>query len=228
MSAPEGIQTAITYLINEHLKPKTMENKAISQDYSFTTLSHSQIISVMEDRRISKGISAHELSKKAGYSKTVYSRIANSTYRFTKESYLRFCDAINGKLLIPRNKEINIENESTFPETHKYKFSKSNHSDLITIFNRFRTDFNIGMEEFSEMAGYWKGHYSALCTRRHKFSNQSYMNYRKIVLEIEAKEKSEEKIVDFSKVTLEEAIAICKANGLRVAKSEVTTNWIEL
>jgi transcriptional regulator with XRE-family HTH domain len=125
-----------------------MENKAISQDYSFTTMSHSQIIKVMEALRKAKRISKHELSKMAGYSRTVYSRISNSSYRFSHTSYGRFLDAIHGKPLKPR-KKIQIE-------------------------------------------------------------------------------YSQDIKVDFSKITLEEAIAICKANGLRVAKSEVTTNWIEL
>ena len=136
MKAPEGIQTARMY--NES------ENEAISQDYSFTTVSHSQMIAVMEKIRLTKGLLKEELSVMAGYEGSRYTKLSTSKSRFSEKSYLSFCEAIYGRPLKPRKK-------------------------------------------------------------------------------IEADIK-----VDFSKVTLEEAIAICKANGLRVAKSEVTTNWIEL
>lgn len=118
-----------------------MENKAISQDYSFTTLSHSQIIEVMEDMRLTQGLLKEELSDLAGYGRSRYTNLSTFKSKFSEKSYVRFCDAIRGKPVEPRKKSTKV---------------------------------------------------------------------------------------DFSKVTLEEAIAICKANGLRVAKSETTTNWIEL
>ena len=113
----------------------------ISQDYSFTTLSHSQIIAVMENIRLTKGLLKEELSKLAGYGRSRYTNLSNSASRFNANSYTRFCAVLKGTEVEPRVK-----------------------------------------------------------SRRGKPFN----------------------------ITLEEAIAICKANGLRVAKSEVTTNWIEL
>jgi hypothetical protein len=133
MKAPEGIQTARMY--NES------ENEAISQDYSFTTLSHSHIILVMEKMRLSQGLLKEELSVMAGYGRSRYTNLSTFKSKFSEKSYVSFCNAINGKPVEPRKK-----------------------------------------------------------SRRGKPFD----------------------------ITLEEAIAICKANGLRVAKSEVTTNWIEL
>ena len=113
----------------------------ISQDYSFTTLSHRQIIEVMENIRIAQGLSKEKLSNDAGYARVTYTNLSNSASRFSANSYVRFSAVLRGTEVEPRVK-----------------------------------------------------------SRRGKPFD----------------------------ITLEEAIAICKANGLRVAKSEVTTNWIEL
>ena len=90
------------------------------------------------------------------------------------------------------------------------------------------------------MAGYWEGHFNALCTYKHKFSEPSYRKYREVVMQLKAKELNKEKPVyeptdaapvstNNVELTDEVCINFLKATGnYRISKLETITNWVEL
>jgi len=135
------------------------------------------------------------------------------------------------------NTQLTIE-ETKIARNHKYKFTPHNHTEIIQALEKYRNEFNILPNEFSKMAGYWEGHYKAICDYRHAFSEPSYRKYRELIIELKTKGKAELKAVDeqpqsvqynLTELTEEMCINFLKATGkYKISKSEVTTNWVEL
>lgn len=136
------------------------------------------------------------------------------------------------------NTQLTIADELKVSPTHKYKFAPHNHSEIIKALDTYRNHFNIGTQEFSKMAGYWEGHFNALCTYKHKFSEPSYRKYREVVMALKAKELNKEKpvyaptepaTINNTELTEEICINYLKATGeYKISKLETITNWVEL
>ena len=140
----------------------------------------------------------------------------------------------------PMNTQLTISDGLKVAVNHKYKFTPHNHTEIIKALDTYRNHFNIGTQEFSKMAGYWEGHFNALFTYKHKFSEPSYRKYREVVMQLKAKELNKEKPVyaptdaapastNNVELTDEVCINFLKATGnYRISKLETITNWVEL
>jgi hypothetical protein len=124
----------------------------------------------------------------------------------------------------------------------KYRFTSINHFEIIDIIEKERIRYNLSKTEISNLAGVSNDHYSGVSTYSSRFSMASYNAYRIAIDKLKSEIKPKQAFTPIQPNptyrasppnpspidTLEQAIAICKANGLKVSKSETITNWIEL
>jgi iron only hydrogenase large subunit-like protein len=72
-------------------------NNIQNNKYKFTNLTHEQIIDIIEQYRIKNNLSAQEITRRAGYSSTMYFNLkrAGSYSRFSRKSFNSFMNLCN-------------------------------------------------------------------------------------------------------------------------------------
>jgi hypothetical protein len=81
--------------------------------YSWTPLTHQEIVDFLESRRLKTDISKKDLSLSANYCYTAYCNLVNGNHKFTKKSFAAFYKAIlNAKTVVesePKQLEIPMD-----------------------------------------------------------------------------------------------------------------------
>jgi hypothetical protein len=70
-----------------------------NNNYTFTNLTHEQILDIIEQYRVKNNLSKSELARRAGYSTTIYfNLIRKDTYsRFSRKSFNTFMNLCNAE-----------------------------------------------------------------------------------------------------------------------------------
>ena len=70
-----------------------------NNNYTFTNLTHEQILDIIEQYRVKNNLSKSELARRAGYTKTLYSNMQrnNSPSRFSRKSFNAFMNLCNAE-----------------------------------------------------------------------------------------------------------------------------------
>lgn len=94
-------------------------------NYDFTTENHSEIIANLENSRLKKRLTKAQFSTKAGFEKSTYTKLSNSTMRFGMNSYNRFMALISTP--VQKNESELTEQKCIdfLKSTGKYKISKA-------------------------------------------------------------------------------------------------------
>jgi len=92
--------------------------------YDFTTENHSEIIAKLESGRLKKRLTKAQFSTKAGFEKSTYTKLSNSTMRFGMNSYNKFMALISTQ--VQSNNQLTEQICIDFLKaTGKYKISKA-------------------------------------------------------------------------------------------------------
>ncbi len=67
--------------------------------YQFTKHTHKEIINALENARIERNLSFYQMSKKIGYSSTMYRKCYDGLSRFSRLSFLRFAQVYAPQLI---------------------------------------------------------------------------------------------------------------------------------
>lgn len=105
------------------MKPTTFSNIG----YEFTSYTHDEIISALEDFRKANNMHKSSMSKKLGYDASMYCKLLNNNIRFSKHSFFRFSEKYAPQLLTSKTESIynNKEQECiTYLKSKGYKILK--------------------------------------------------------------------------------------------------------
>ena len=116
-----------------------------------------------------------------------------------------------------------------------YYFTKSNHFEIIDMFEKYRIKYNLNEKQFAKLADYSRSCYMQKVKGQHRFSKTSFHRFYNVCDKLEKGENDtwnipskelHDKMVEFS---VDSCINFLKATGeYKICKREITTNWIEL
>jgi len=146
------------------------------------------------------------------------------------------------RLTKPRNYKSSMDTQLSIEDrvmsnghSPNYYFTKSNHFEIVDMFEKYRIKYNLSETEFAKLADYSRSCYMQKVKGQHRFSKSSFYRFYDVCDKLEKNENDtwhipskdiHDRMVEFS---VDSCINFLKATGdYKICKREITTNWVEL